>query len=157
MRKRKLVSRRGDVELLRGSHFTSFSSVCTLNRCSSERRSWMLFCGSEERVSYWQKTCDLYIFLSWANSEFAVPTTLGNFSLNLPSFTVEFSRNLSCNVSCTFGLRLSPWDLGSVPDVASTNKSALASSVRRTVLVVAQTEVQLSCAGSPRVHACSSG
>ena len=99
--------------------------VAPISFSSSERRSWMLSCGPEERVCSWQKTWDLYTFLSWTNSEFAVPTTLGNFSLSLPASTVKFSCNLSCNCFCMLGLRLSPWDLVTVPDGASTNKPAL--------------------------------
>ena len=106
---------------------TLFVSVCTLNRCSSEQRLWMLFYGLEERVCCWQKTWDLYIFLSWTNSEFAVPTTLANFSLNLLSFTAEFCYNLSYSVCCLLGLRLSPWDLVNIPDRAvQTNHSGKA-------------------------------
>ena len=103
----------------------SFSSVCILIQCSSERRSWMLSCGPEEGACYWQKTWNLCVFLSWTNSEFAVPIALSNSSLSPPSSTVEFSYNLSCNGFCFLGLRLSPWVLVNVPDGAGTNKSVL--------------------------------
>ena len=120
--KRKWASR-GDVELFCGSHFC-FQCLYV---------DPMLFGAKVMDVVLWargkslllQNTWNLCVFLSWTNSEFAVPITLGNSSLSPPPSTVEFSFNLRYNGFCMLGLRLSPWVLVNVPDGASTNKSVL--------------------------------
>ena len=135
----------------------SFSRVCILIQCSSERRSWMLSCGPEERACYLQKTWNLCVFLSWTNSEFAVPNTLGNSSLSPPSSTVEFSFNLSCNGVCMLGLGLSPWVLVNAPDEASTNKSVLGKQCAENCACGGANDSAIFTCPSPWFHAGSSG